>query len=29
MAKVARAVMSALSIRRRDRHYNWYVYHHI
>lgn len=29
MAKIARAVMTALAIRRRDRIYNWYVYHHI
>lgn len=30
MAKLARAVMTALSIRRGDRGYlNWYLYHHI
>jgi hypothetical protein len=29
MAKIARAVMTALSIRRKDRYYIWYLYHHI
>lgn len=29
MAKIARAVMTALSIRRRDRWYQWQHYHHI
>lgn len=29
MAKLTRAVMTALSIRRRDHHYRWYLYHHI
>lgn len=29
MVKIARAVMSALAIRRKDRHYIWYLYHHI
>lgn len=29
MAKIARAVMTALAIRRSDRHYLWYFYHHI
>jgi hypothetical protein len=29
MVKIARAVMSALSIRRKDRIYRWYVYHHV
>lgn len=29
MAKIARAVMTALAIRRKDRTYWWYYYHHI
>lgn len=29
MAKIARAVMSALSIRKKDRGYRWYWYHHM
>jgi hypothetical protein len=29
MAKVTRAVMAALSIRRKDYVYRWYLYHHI
>lgn len=29
MAKIARAVMAALSIRRKDRVYRWYHYHHM
>lgn len=29
LAKIKRAVMTALSIRRRDSHYRWYLYHHI
>jgi hypothetical protein len=30
MAKITRAVMTALSIRRKDRAYIiWYLYHHI
>jgi hypothetical protein len=29
MAKIARAVMAALAIRRRDYHYRWYWYHHV
>lgn len=29
MAKITRAVMTALSIRKQDRWYNWYLYHHI
>lgn len=29
MAKIARAVMTALAIRRKDRTYQWYWYHHI
>lgn len=29
MAKIARAVMTALAVRRKDRVYIWYVYHHI
>jgi hypothetical protein len=29
MAKIARAVMTALAIRRKDRNYIWYLYHHI
>ena len=29
MVKIARAVMTALAIRRRDRGYQWYHYHHI
>lgn len=29
MAKIARAVMAALSIRRKDRLYRWYYYHHM
>lgn len=29
MAKIARAVMAALSIRRKDRIYRWYWYHHM
>lgn len=27
MAKIARAVMAALAIRRKDRSYHWYWYH--
>lgn len=29
MAKIARAVMTALAVRRNDRLYQWYWYHHI
>lgn len=29
MAKIARAMMAALSIRKRDNHYRWYWYNHI
>jgi hypothetical protein len=29
MAKITRALMTALAIRRRDRGYHWYYYHHI
>lgn len=29
MAKITRALMAALAIRRRDRGYDWYYYHHI
>ncbi len=29
MAKIAQAVMTALSIRRRDSIYRWYYYHHV
>lgn len=29
MAKIGRAVLAALSIRRRDANYRWYLYHHI
>jgi len=29
MAKITRAVMTALAIRRKDRGYLWYLYHHI
>lgn len=30
MAKLTRAVMTALAIRRRGRGYwNWYLYHHV
>jgi hypothetical protein len=29
MAKIARAVLTALAVRRRDREYWWYFYHHI
>jgi hypothetical protein len=29
MTKIAHAVMRALAIRRNDRWYRWYVYHHI
>jgi hypothetical protein len=29
MAKIARAVMAALSIRRKDYIYRWYWYHNI
>lgn len=29
MAKITRAVMTALAIRPRDRGYQWYHYHHI
>lgn len=29
MAKIARAVMAALSIRRKDERYRWYWYHHM
>jgi hypothetical protein len=29
MAKIARAVMTALAIRRKDRNYIWRLYHHI
>jgi hypothetical protein len=29
MAKITRAVMAALAIRRRDYVYHWYYYHHI
>jgi hypothetical protein len=29
MAKITRAVMAALSIRRKDNVYRWYLYHHI
>jgi hypothetical protein len=29
MAKIARAVMAALAIRRKDYHYRWYWYHHV
>lgn len=29
MAKFAQAVMTALSIRRREINYRWYWYHHI
>lgn len=29
MAKIARAVRTALAIRQRDDHYIWYLYHHI
>jgi hypothetical protein len=29
MAKIVRAVKTALSIRENDQHYRWYLYHHI
>jgi hypothetical protein len=29
MTKIVRAVMTALSIRRRDNVYHWYVYNHL
>ena len=29
MAKITRALMTALSIRRRDNVYRWYYYNHI
>jgi len=29
MAKILRAAMAALSIRRRERFYIWYYYNHI
>lgn len=29
MAKLVRAALSALNIRKSDRAYRWYVYHHI
>jgi len=29
MVKITRAVMAALSIRRKDYVYRWYLYHHI
>ncbi len=30
MAKIFRAALTAMGIRRRDRRYwNWYLYHHI
>jgi len=29
MAKIRRAVLAALAIRRRDAAYQWYWYHHI
>lgn len=29
MAKIARAVMTALAIRRKDSFYIWRLYHHI
>jgi hypothetical protein len=29
MAKIKRAVLAALSIRRRDIQYRWYFYNHI
>lgn len=29
MAKITRAVLTALAIRRKDRNYLWYLYHHI
>ena len=29
MAKIFRSVMAALSIRRKDPLYRWYLYHHI
>ena len=27
--KLSRALMTALAIRRRDRNYRWYWYHHV
>lgn len=29
MAKIAQAVLAALSIRRKDTIYRWYYYHHM
>jgi hypothetical protein len=29
MVKIARAVLTALAIRRKDNFYRWYVYNHI
>jgi hypothetical protein len=29
MAKITRALMTALAIRKKDRLYFWYYYHHI
>ena len=29
MSKIFRAALSALNIRKSDRQYRWYVYHHI
>jgi hypothetical protein len=29
LAKIFRATLSALNIRKTDRQYRWYLYHHI
>jgi hypothetical protein len=29
VSKIFRAALSALNIRRSDRQYRWYLYHHI
>ncbi|SDZ02203.1 hypothetical protein SAMN05421504_108297 [Amycolatopsis xylanica] len=29
LSKIFRATLSALNIRKSDRHYRWYYYHHI